>query len=153
MDPIDPHRLLDIFELLVAGIFKDCVDLAAHLSESVIRYANAAGLGDAFQSRRNVDAVAENIAFLDDDVADVNADADFNTLVGGDVGIALRHSTLRLDRTSGGIHGAAEFEQYSIAGALDDAAVVFGDCRLKEFPAVRVEPSERPFLVRSMSRL
>ena len=33
---------------------------------------------DAFKARRNVDAVAENIVVVDDDVADVNADAKFD---------------------------------------------------------------------------
>jgi hypothetical protein len=106
-------------------------------------------LGDTFQSRGDIDPVAENITLVDDDIANVNADTDFNALFGRDVRITLRHSALRLDRTAGGIHGTAEFDQYSVAGALDDAAVVLGDRRLKEFPAVSVEPSECPFLVRT----
>jgi hypothetical protein len=141
--------VLDILELLVARIFEGCVDLAAHLLESVIGYANAARLLDTFQSRGDIDAVAENITLLDDDIANVNADTDFNALFGRDVLITLRHSALRLDRTAGGIHGTAEFDQYSVASTLDDAAVVLGDRRLKEFPAVSVEPSEYPFLVRA----
>ena len=85
MDPVNFHRLLYIFELLVARIFERYVNFAAYLPEGVVRYANAARLGEAFESRGNVDAVAENISLLDDDIADVNADADFNTLVGRDI--------------------------------------------------------------------
>ena len=91
------------------------------MPESVVRYANAARLGDAFQSRGNIDAVAENITFLNDDITDVNADTDFNTLVDGDVPITLRHSTLCLDCTAGGIHGATEFDQDPVARALERA--------------------------------
>jgi hypothetical protein len=141
--------MLYILELLVARIFECCVNFAAHLPESIFRYANAARLGDAFQSRRNVDAVAENITVLDDDVADVNADADFNTPLGRDVFVTLRHSALCLYGTTRGINGAAEFNQESVAGAFDDAAIVFGDSRFEEFPTMGIEPRECPFLVRA----
>jgi hypothetical protein len=111
LDPVDLYRLLYILELLVARIFERYVNFAAHLPEGIVRYANAARLGDAFQSRRNVDAIAENITFLYDDVAHVNADPDFNTALSRDVLVTLRHSALRLDRTTCGINGAAEFNQ------------------------------------------
>jgi hypothetical protein len=97
-----------------------------------------------FASGGTVAARAAKVA-----TTDVNADTDFNTLVGRDVPIALRHSTLCLDRASGGINGTGEFDQYSVAGAFDDAPVVRGDRRLQEFPAVSIEPGERPFLVRA----
>ena len=77
-----------ILELPVARILEHYVNFAAHLPESIVGYANAARLGDAFQSRRNVDAIAENITVLNDDVADVNADADFNTPLGRDALVA-----------------------------------------------------------------
>ena len=149
MDPVNALIGCSIFlSCWSPSIFESYVDLAAHLSESVIGQANAAGRGDTFQSRGNIDAVAEDITFLDDDIADVNADTNFNALVVRHVGITLRHSALRLDRAAGGINGTAEFDQYSIAGALDDAAVVLDDRRLQELPPVSVEPSEGPFLVR-----
>src|ERR1700733_12406924 len=141
--------MLDILELLVARIFECYVNFAAHLPESIVRYANAARRGDAFQSRRNVDAIAENLTVLDDDVADMNADTDFNTPLGRDVLVTLRHSALRLDRATRGINGAAEFDQESVAGAFDDAAVVFGACRFKESPTGSMEPRQLPFLVRA----
>jgi hypothetical protein len=42
---------------------------------------NAPGLCDAFEACCNVDAVAEDVAFFDNDVADVDADADIDSLV------------------------------------------------------------------------
>ena len=153
MDPVNLHRLLYILELLVAGIFERYVNFATHLPESIVRYANAARLGDAFESRRNVDAIAENITFLDDDIADVNADPDFNTALGRYVLVSLRHSPLRLDGTTRGINGAAEFNQESVAGAFDDATVVFGDSRFEEFPTMNIERASVPSSSAPMSRL
>ena len=119
----DPHRLLDVLELLVAGIGKGGVDLAAHLPECVIGDADAASFGNAFQPRGNVDAVAEDVTLVDDDVADMNPDAQFDAPVGGFVRIALRHSALLLDGAAGGVHGAAEFDQDAVTGAFDVALI------------------------------
>jgi hypothetical protein len=147
LNAIDPHRLLDVLEALVAGIGKGGVDLAAHLPECVIGDADAASFGNGFQPRGNVDAVAEDVALVDDDVADVNPDAQFDAPVGGFVRIALRHSALLLDGAAGGVHGAAEFDQDAVAGAFDDTAAMLGDHRLQQVATMGVEPGQRAFLV------
>jgi hypothetical protein len=36
LGPINPHRLLDIFELLFARIFEGYVEFAAYLPESIV---------------------------------------------------------------------------------------------------------------------
>jgi hypothetical protein len=40
--------------------------------------ADPAGLGERFQACRDIDAVAEDVAFLDNDVAEVDADAELD---------------------------------------------------------------------------
>jgi hypothetical protein len=60
---------------LLTAILERGVELAAHLPVGIVGYADAAGLGDTFEPGGNVDAVAVNIAFFDDDVANMNADA------------------------------------------------------------------------------
>jgi hypothetical protein len=87
----------NVLEFMVAGILEGGVDLAADLPEGVVGNANAAGFGDALQPRGNVDSIAEDVAFLDDDVADVNPDAQFDAPVGRLAGIALSHAALLLD--------------------------------------------------------
>jgi hypothetical protein len=137
----------NVLELLIAGILEGGVDLAADLPEGVIGDADAAGLGDPLQPRGDVDAIAEDVAFLDDDVADVNPDAQLDAPVGGLAGIALCHSALLRDSAAGGVHGAAELDQNAVAGPLDDPAAVLCNRRLQQFAAMGVEPGERPFLV------
>ena len=75
---VDPHRPGDVLQLLLARVLEVCVELAAHLPVGVVGDADAAGLGDAFEPRGNIDAVAEDVAVLDDDVADMDADAEFD---------------------------------------------------------------------------
>ena len=60
-------------------------DLIAHRA----RDADAAGLGERFQARRHVDAVAEDVVVLDDHVAQIDADAELDPPRRRDVQIAL----------------------------------------------------------------
>ena len=63
------------------------------------------GCGDGLQSCRDVDAVAQHIAILDDDVTEIDADAEPDLAFGIDIGIAPRHAALDLDGAFGGIRG------------------------------------------------
>ena len=49
---------------------------------------DAAGFGELLQSCRDVDAVAEDVVFFDDDVAEIDSDAELD-LPWIDIGIAL----------------------------------------------------------------
>src|SRR5947207_1016604 len=81
--------------------------------------------GKTLKARSDVDAVAHQIAVgLLDDVADVNADAKFDSPFVGHAGVALGHPVLHFDRATDSVDHAAEFDQAAVAGALDDAAVM-----------------------------
>ena len=62
---------------------------------------------------------------------------------------ALRccHPALLLDGATGGVHGAGELDQNSVAGAFNNAASVSRDRRFQKFTPVRVEPGERALLI------
>jgi hypothetical protein len=59
---IDPHRPRNVFELLLAGILKVDVELAADLPISVVGDTDTARLGDAFQPWSDVNAIAKACA-------------------------------------------------------------------------------------------
>jgi hypothetical protein len=113
----------------------------------VVGDADPAGLGDVFQPCSDVDAIAEDISFLDHDIANMDTDAEFDALVGWHSSIALRHPALLLNGTSGGVHSTGELDEDSVAGAFNNAAAVLRDRRIQKFTAVGVEPSERALLV------
>src|ERR1700687_939280 len=72
------HRLGNILQRLQTHIVEGNIDFAADLALGVIGDADASGFRDPFQTRGDVDAIAKNIVVVDDDVADVNADAEFD---------------------------------------------------------------------------
>ena len=58
-NPVDPHRPGDVLDLLLAQIFEDKGQPVAHVVMDRVGDANPAGLGQRFEPRRDVDAVAD----------------------------------------------------------------------------------------------
>ena len=124
------------------------VEPCAHLPVGVLGEADRARLGDAFQSRGDVDAVAHQIAVaLLDDVAQMNADAEFDLAIDRHAGVAFDHGVLHLDGAAHRIDHATELDESAVPGALDDAPVVHRDRRIDQIAAQRAQPSERAVLV------
>jgi hypothetical protein len=135
-EQIGADRLGDILERGRAEIahleFKSSPDLPV----SVLGETDRARLGDALQPRGDIDAVAHEIAVaLLDDVADMDSDSELDATVLGHAGVALNEACLHLDGAAHCVHDAAELYDATIAGALDYAAMMGGDCRVEEIAA------------------
>ena len=79
---IGPDRLGDVLELGRAEVGDGQIEPPLHLAIGVLGQADRARLGDAFQSRGDIDPVAHQVAVaLLDDVAQMNADAEHDALV------------------------------------------------------------------------
>jgi hypothetical protein len=119
------------------------LDLVVHDA----RDADPARLGDPLQPRRDVDAVAVNVAVFDDHIARVDADAELDALVLGGCIVPRRHLPLQRDGAGDRFDDAREFDQDSIAGSLDDASLVLGDLRVDQIAAQRPEARQGAGLV------
>src|SRR5207245_766734 len=75
---VHPNGPSDVLERLLAHVFEGEVELARRILPNAGRDANAARLGQAFEPGRDVNAVARDVAVLDDDVADIDADAELD---------------------------------------------------------------------------
>jgi hypothetical protein len=109
------------------------------------RHADAAGLGEGFEPRRDVDPVAT----VTDDVAEIDADAELQPPLRLDVGVALGHPALHLDSKAHRVDDAGELDQHAVAGGLDDAAAVRGDLGVAQFGPDPFEGGERALLISS----
>jgi len=79
------------------------------------RNTNPARLREGFQPNRNIHTVTENVAVLDDNVALMGANAQFNLFRGGCRGIATDHRLLHLGSAE---HHAGKLDQQSVPGGL-----------------------------------
>ena len=147
---IDPDRVGNVLQLGRAEIGDRKIQRPLDLTISVLGQAYRARLANTFQPRRDVDAVAHQVAvaFLDD-VAEMDADPKFDALVRRDLGVALDHRFLDFNGAGHRVDDTPELDDCAIAGALDDAAVVHGDDRVDQVAAERPEPRQNPVLVGS----
>jgi hypothetical protein len=87
------------------------------------------------------------VALLDD-IAEMDADAEFDALVGHDLGVALNHRPLDFNSKIHCVDDAAELDNRAVAGALDDPAVMHRDGRINEVAAKGPQPRQNAILVR-----
>ena len=135
---IDPDRPFDVLELSLAEIRDRHVEPTAHLAIGVLGQTDRARRGDSLQPRGDVDAIAHEVAIaLLDNVAQMNADAKLYALVGRDARVALDHGVLHFEGAAHRVDDAAKLDDAAVAGALDDAAMVHGDCGVNQIAAQR----------------
>jgi hypothetical protein len=146
--PVDPHRTGDVFDLLLAQILKGKGQPVADVVMNRIGDEHPAGIGERFDAGGDVDAVAIEVVALDNHVAEIDADAQFDAALRRDTGVPLRHRLLHFNRAAHRIDHARKFHQQAIAGGLDDAARMLGDLRIEKVAAQRFEAFERALLIR-----
>src|SRR5262249_36613072 len=96
---------------------------------------------------RYVDAVAVDVVALDDDVAEVDADAETDQPVVRHALVAHGHLALDVGRALHGIDDAAEFDQRAVAHQLDHAPAMLCDRGIDELAPARLQPLQRAALV------
>src|SRR5215469_2126555 len=147
---INTHRLGDVLESGLAKIADRKIEPRFHLPEGILRKTDGSRLSNALQARRNIDAVAHQVAvaFLDN-IAEMNADAKFDAPLWRQAGIALDQRVLNLDAAPHRFDDTPKFHNDSIAGPLYDASVVDGDRWIDQVASKCAQPCQRAVLVRS----
>jgi len=108
---------------------------------------NSAGLGQCFQPRGDIDAVAEDVVAIGNHVAEIDPNAKAQAALLGEIQIAVGHRALNFARTAHRVDHAGEFRQHPIAGGLDDPAVMLADLRIDHFAQMRLEAFVSAFLI------
>ena len=115
----------------------------------IIGNTDATGLSNPFKAGGNVDAVAEDVAVVDDDIADMNSDTELDFGFLRYVRVLLGHAALDIRGTPRCINRACEFHQHSIACGLHYASAVRGDGRIYEGLSDCFELRQRAFFIRT----
>jgi hypothetical protein len=130
--PIRQHAenangLGNVFDALLTQILVTQRKLRSDLTVNHVRNANAPRLGQALQSRGDIDTIAVNLLALDHHIAEVDADAELHPTVEGQLrilglklGLDCNGARNRLDHTG-------ELGQYAVAGRVHESAMVSFD--------------------------
>ena len=89
------------------------------------RYTDPAWVCQAFEPRRDIHAISENVVILDDDVALVDSNTKFDAVFSR-VSISLGHALLPFGCAAQRIHDAGELNEKSVSGGLYQPAFVLG---------------------------
>src|SRR6185312_2293196 len=122
-------RAGDVFEVLLAQIGKLNPNLAPNVIVGRRRDADTAGLCHAFEPRRNIHAVPEDIMGLDDYVADIDAHTESNAPVLCIAGSKVVDAALELHSSTNRFDSARKLRQEAIASVFDNPAAVLSNCR------------------------
>ena len=79
---MNADRAHDVLDRLLSHVLEAKAELVAHLIVDDAGDHDAAGIRQRLQARRDIDAVSENVVAIENDVADIDADAEFDALVG-----------------------------------------------------------------------
>ena len=105
------------------------------------------GSARPLEAHRQVDAIAEVIAVLMHDIADVDPDTVANPPLLGLGRLAFGHAALDFDCTFDGIDRAPKLDQPAIARELDHLPAVLADQGFEKIDPMGPDPSERTLLV------
>ena len=150
LERIDAQRLGDVFKLLEAEIADGEFDSPSHLPVGVLGERDRAGLGDAFEPRGDVHAIAHQVAVgLLDDVAEVDADPKLDAAIVRKAGVSLDETVLHLNPAAHRIDDAPELDEDAVAGAFHHPAIVNRNAGVDQIAAERPEPGQDAVLVRA----
>ena len=147
LNAVNLHRSRNILKLLVTCVLETDVDLALHVLLHAAGDADATGLSKSLKTCCYVDAVPKNVAVVDDDVADIDADAELDPAIFGNGGVSLGHGALDFHGAAHCIDRTCKLDQRAIACSLDNAAAMFGNLGIDEFASDGLEGCESAFLV------
>ena len=82
-------------------------------------------------------------------VTEIDANAQSNPLLVGNIGLAIQHLALHFGRATNRIHHAWKLYKHPVAGGLNDAALVLTDFRIHQLSAIRLQPFERALFIRA----
>ena len=147
-EAVSANWAFDILQNFLAEIDKRFFHAVAHLFVGCRRETEAAGFAKAFEARRDINAVAHQVAVdLLDDIAEVDSHAKLDATFRGKACVAFGHRVLQLEGAAHRVNDTAELHDAPIPSALHDAPVMDGDGGINEIAAKRPQPGENPLLV------
>ena len=105
------HRPRNVLDLLFTHVLEGEGKLVAYLVAHHAADADTTRLRQGFEASGHVDAVAEDVVAIDDDVAEIDANAELDARIGRHVGVAFGHLALHVDGAAHGVDDAGELDQ------------------------------------------
>jgi hypothetical protein len=138
-DLVNPHWLGNVLHTMAAERAVPECQLVPDLLVDGVRNADGTGSGEAFQPGRNVDAVAEDVVAIHNDVAEIDTNPQLKAALRYNPFVGTAGRPLHFDGTAQRVNDAGKLGQHTVAGGPNDAPAICHDERIDG----AAEPPER----------
>ena len=107
------------------------------------------GSASPSKTRGDVDPISIDVVSINDDVAEIDANAKPNSLCFRDALIVVGHSPLDRGGALDGVDHACELNQRAVTHELDDTTMELFYRRIDQFPTAGLQPRQRAYLIPS----
>jgi hypothetical protein len=129
----------DILDLLFAEVLKVQLQLVPDVIPHRTRDDDPARLCQPFQPGGDIDPIAIDVISLNDNIAEVDPDAEGDVLVGPKVRVPLADALLNPDRAAHSLDDTGELRQEAVAGFLDEGRAM---CRGRSLDQIAIQSRE-----------
>jgi hypothetical protein len=143
------HWSGDILDLLFAHIVERKLKLVANLIAHRATHADASRLCQRLKTGRYVDTVAKDVFVINNDIANIQANAKLDPPFRGDSDVSLRHLPLNVDSAAYSVDNAGKLNKDAVSRRLDNAPAVFCDLGVDHCASVTLERGQRPFFIKA----
>ena len=130
-----------------AHIDKFKIQFVPHLIIGIVGDTDAARLGQHLQAGRDIYTVAIDVAIIDNDIAQVDADTKNNALALGLRKVALLDGFLNFNGVTYRFHNRGIFDQQAVAHCLDHAPVALLQGGIDNFRANGLQIGQRRLFI------
>jgi hypothetical protein len=141
------HRSLEILNAMLPHIRERAGSLSLHLVAHDRRDSDASDRRKCLQPRRDIHPVAIDVVAVDDDIAQIDADAVANALVFGLVGFAPRRFILDGECTSDRLDHTRKLRKDAVADKFENTAAMRLHLGFEDRGAIAHEARQRAGLV------
>ena len=153
-ETICAHRPAEVLDVLLPGKVNGQVDLTLELVEGGSGNKHPSWLAELLQPRRDIDPVAKEIVTFDHDIAEIDADAEYDPQLCRHISLSLCHFSLNGCPALYGVDNGCELYDRSIAHQLHYAAVVSGQKRVNKIaPQIPNCPKSARFIEFDQARV
>jgi hypothetical protein len=148
--PSDPEGLngpLDVLERQASEVAEIRLEPAGDSIVNVAGDHDFSSRSLALQASGDVHTIAIEVVALDDQVAQMQADAKHDPGLFGLLPVGLGHGLLKLDGGTQRIHGTGKLCKCPVPGQLDQPAAMPGHRRLEPFLPMCAQPGQRATLI------
>src|SRR5262249_42593889 len=139
---VSANRLGDVLDAMAPQRMVVEIELVPDLFVDIVGDADRARTGESLKAGGDVDAITENVAAVDDDIAEIDTDSEFETPVGRHGPVDAASRLLDLDGAVQRLNDTGKTREEAVARRANDPPAVRRDQRV-DSTAELAEPSMR----------